>query len=235
MNKLIPLFYTFNCRLKSQWKLIISFLYFNFACQLYSIFIEKLNTEKHIIFILTILGTQIIYELGYLYNDNVSHDLETNSNWRSNIIYKYSKEFHLILKSRLIYISIIVFLLFIFEDYFENILLIFLILGLTFFIHNNIRKKLRFITFFFLRFSKLLPAGLFMSENSINIYISFITIYSLIETTHYNKKIYQYNFLLYVLLSISCIIICNIFAIKYIILFLIPIMPKILKKLYEYK
>ncbi|MCI7665258.1 MAG: hypothetical protein MSS45_03810 [Fusobacterium mortiferum] len=195
----IPILYSFITRV-SKIETKISYFYVFILPNLFLSYIAGMTLSKQNFysFILSFLVLNMVYEIGYIYNDAYTTQFEKNPTLRLK-----EKENNYLLKHYPIMIAFriqIIIIIFIYLQYFINIpnLKIFIInmglLNLTYAFHNYYRGIKNLVTMFFLMFFKYLAIPfIYIKEENIGVLLIFILtipcVRVIIYTAHERAKI----------------------------------------------
>ena len=192
MKFFIPLYYSFFTRINKITTLIsyiYTFLLINFLLVYLVSGIENNMQfkENTLIFILAFISLNIVYEIGYLYNDYYTIKKEKNPTLRlSNEENLFLNDFFpLLVAFRVFLITIIILLLSNFRNINLNLFILMLsLLNLSYALHNYFRNKMNLVTIFLLMFFKYLSIPLLFIKSICVIYILgiFLLTFPLVRT-----------------------------------------------------
>lgn len=193
MYKYLPFEYTFNTRIKTKTERLSWFVIF----PAFLVFIGLLQIEAQHWFqvVVAFLVCMSSYEIGYIYNDNITVINESNPTNRikslpNNFSYKKAVlgcffSFFILIMSSVILWEII------FTCYLMSV---FLIIQIVFYAHNTIRSQLNVVTYFGLVSCRyLLPIGYFIGPTTAILVLLMFPICRTIE--HACKIKYGFSFL----------------------------------------
>lgn len=192
MKFFIPLYYSFFTRINKMTTLI-SYIYTFLLINFLLVYLVS-GTERSIqfkenilIFILAFISLNIVYEIGYLYNDYYTVKKEKNPTLRlSNEENLFLNDFFPLLVAFRVFVVIIVILLL---SNFQNInlnlfILMLSLLNLSYALHNYFRNRMNLVTIFLLMFFKYISIPLLFMKTICNIYILaiFLLTFPLVRT-----------------------------------------------------
>ncbi|MBB1279841.1 hypothetical protein [Pseudoalteromonas sp. SR41-1] len=166
MYSYLPFEYTFKTRIKTKAERLSWFIIFPFALALISVL--QLGWANLFQILLTFLVCMSSYEIGYIYNDNITTENEVNPTERVNKLptnFSYKKA---ILLCFLWFIALFFSSYLLWGGDFSLYLIIaFSIIQVIFYMHNVIRNRFNIFTYFGLVSSRyLLPVAYFIELNT---------------------------------------------------------------------
>lgn len=188
MKLFIPLYYSFLTRV-NKFKTIVSYIYTFLLINFFLVYLvsDMPIREAIIIFILAFISLNLVYEIGYLYNDYYTVKKEKTPTIRlcdkDNL--SLNQFFPLLIAFRVLLITIIVLILSNFENINLSLFILMLsLLNFSYSLHNYFRNKMNLITIFLLMIFKYLSIpSLFINYiQNIHVLIIFLLTFPLVRT-----------------------------------------------------
>lgn len=207
---IIPFYYTFYTRIKGKSKRIAYLFTFILPIILFAFTtLKQSNVELisgFIAFVIALLGTMSVYEIGYIRNDVFTTKKEINPTLRLSkdectFVEKNIKSI-LIFKYLIAIISVIIVFLFGLQGliYLAGLILI----EIFYYLHNNIRSRWSILTFFVLSTLRYCVPLLIFKENVLVVVSVFILVISIPRTLEKaGEKKYKIKFMITIFDTLS--------------------------------